>query len=290
MRRIIAALLAASAISISVANAADLPAKAPVYKAPVVAAPHNWTGFYIGVNGGYGWSDRTVDYTPNDAAILRWTCGVFTFYTCPPPASFNSNGAVAGGQIGYNWQLNTNWLVGVEADFDWSGIKGTGISNSITGPAGPPGTPTTFVTDESVKYFGTVRGRLGFIPTAPLLIYATGGLAYGKVTENSVMNESTGGFGATFGGFGFLCVAGPNCFVGSSSKVLTGWTVGAGGEYMITDHVTLKAEYLYVDLGNMDSFNAVATNSSSAPNPSSFSVNTSSVRFSVVRAGLNWKF
>jgi len=289
MRRIIAALLAASAISISVANAADLPAKAPVYKAPVVAAPHNWTGFYIGVNGGYGWNDRTVDYTANDANILLRTCGGLAGSTCAPPSSFNSSGGVAGGQIGYNWQLNTNWLVGVEADFDWSGIKGTGTSNFFTGPAGPA-TPSTFVTDESVKYFGTVRGRLGFIPTAPLLIYATGGLAYGKVTENSAMNESVGGFGASSGGFGFVCVTGPNCFVGSSSKVLTGWTVGAGGEYMITNNVTLKAEYLYVDLGNMDSFNAVATNSTPAPAPSSFSVNTSSVRFSVVRAGLNWKF
>lgn len=109
MRRILLTA-AAVALSSSFAMAADMPARAPVYKAPAaVPSPvYGWTGFYIGVNGGYGWSDRNVDYTANDPNILLRTCGGLSGSTCASPASFNSNGGVAGGQIGYNWQLNTN--------------------------------------------------------------------------------------------------------------------------------------------------------------------------------------
>src|SRR5882724_6184999 len=103
---IVSVAFAIGAISgISTAYAADLPARAYT-KAPVMVAPaYNWTGFYVGLNGGYGWKDTSVNYTPNDPAAFLGTCGRIGGGTCVPPSSFNLRGALAGGQVGYNWQF-----------------------------------------------------------------------------------------------------------------------------------------------------------------------------------------
>jgi outer membrane immunogenic protein len=90
------------------AFAADLGASAP---APLFT----WTGFYLGVNGGYGWNGSSVGYAPNDPNAFYSTCSLQNFATCPPPASLNVGGGLAGGQVGYNYQFSSNWLAGVEA-------------------------------------------------------------------------------------------------------------------------------------------------------------------------------
>jgi outer membrane immunogenic protein len=268
------------------AFAADLGASAPA-PAPVFT----WTGFYLGVNGGYGWNGSSVGYTPNDPNAFYGTCSLLNEATCAPPASFNVGGGLAGGQVGYNYQLNSNWLVGAEADYDWSGARGTGNSNFFLGSVGN----STFVAKESIASFGTLRGRLGFIPTSPLLIYATGGLAYGTVSEHAstapLMPGEPGGGGDSGGGFGYDCSydTGFSCFAGSSSKTRVGWTLGAGGEYAITNNITFKAEYLYVNLGRANGVDSVAT-AGGAPAPSSFTANFGAASLNVVRAGLNWKF
>jgi outer membrane immunogenic protein len=110
------------------AGAADMPIKAPP-KPVAPAAVYNWTGFYVGANGGYGWKDPTVTFTPNDANAQGFTCGGAFGGTCAPPASFGINGGFGGLQAGYNWQLGRQWVAGLETDFDWSDIKGTGTSN-----------------------------------------------------------------------------------------------------------------------------------------------------------------
>ena len=278
---VIAALIGTPAL------AADIAVKAPPAQP---ASVYNWTGFYIGANAGYGWSDPTVSYTPNDINAFLSTCGNQRGDgTCIPPASFNIAGAVAGGQIGYNWQLNSNWLVGLETDLDWSGIKGqSGPSNFILNSVGP----SSFVANERIDWFGTLRARVGFLPISPLLVYGTGGVAYGGVKANAFMPNpvSVGGGGNTNGGFSYTCSAGQiNCFTGSSTQTLVGWTLGAGGEYMINNNLTLKVEYLYVNLGHFSGVNSVAV-SSGAFAPSSFTANYSDVNFSVVRGGVNWKF
>jgi outer membrane immunogenic protein len=179
MRRFRCAVLATIAAVgfASVASAADLPVKAPPMVAPVAA--YNWTGFYVGVNGGYGWGNRSATFTPNDINALAVTCGGIAGGTCVPPTSFNVNGALGGLQAGYNWQFNQNWLLGVEADFDWSRIQGTGTSNFILGSV--PSAPSNFQASQNTKWFGTIRGRFGFLPTNQLLVYGTAGFAYGKV-------------------------------------------------------------------------------------------------------------
>lgn len=285
-----AAAAVSLALGLSAASAADLPAR-EYSKAPAVVSPvYSWTGFYIGANGGYGWNDSTTAaYTPNDPGAFRGTCSGVGGATCIPPASFKMSGGLAGGQAGYNWQISPQWLVGVETDIDWANIKGSGNSAFILGSYGPG----VFTASETVNWFGTLRGRVGFIPTAPLLLYGTGGLAYGNVSTSAVMPGPAIAIGAAFtGGFGYACGVATgmaNCFNGSSSQTKAGWTVGAGGEYMFTNNLSFKAEYLYVNLDR----SAVTTTATLAPGgnlPASFNTSFGTVGFNVVRAGLNYKF
>jgi outer membrane immunogenic protein len=266
------------------AFAADMAVKVP--PKPVAPAPvHSWTGFYVGANGGYGWKNPTVTFTPNDEDANFVTC---VTGTCAPPASFNINGGFGGLQAGYNWQFSPQWVAGVETDFDWSDIKGTGTSNFLMtlAPAAP--FPSNFAVFQNIKWFGTVRARLGYLPADHLLVYATGGFAYGRIDENVALNAgSTGGVGS--GAFTFLCVAGPNCFLGNSSRTATGWTAGGGVEYVLWNNVSVKAEYLYVNLGGGDSVDVVAQ-STFGGLPSSFTAAFSRTDFHTVRGGLNWKF
>lgn len=270
--------------------AADMAVKAPP-KAVVPAPTYSWTGFYVGGNAGYGWKDPTVNFTPNDVVANAVTCsGAFPASTCPPSASFHVDGALGGLQAGYNWQVNQSWLVGFETDFDWSGIKGTGTSNFLMAAAG---NPSNFQASENINWFGTARARLGYLPTNNLLLYGTGGFAYGQIKENVGLNSMA--VGANNGTYAFGCViaGGPgvtNCFVGNSSRTATGFTIGGGVEYALWQNLSVKAEYLYVNLGHGNTVNVVAQDRLAAAAPSSFTAAYSRVDFNVIRGGLNWKF
>ena len=179
-----------SALALS-ANAADIyrgglkdGPPPPLY----VAAP-TWSGFYIGVNGGYG-------STANDGFL-------------------SPSGGFGGGQIGYNWQGlfgYSPWVIGIEAD-----LQGAGISDSA-------GYGTDYM-QNSLNWFGTVRGRVGYA-IGPTLIYATGGFAYGEV-------ESKGN------ALGLLY---------DVSETQTGYAVGGGVEYKFNPAWSIKGEYLFIDL------------------------------------------
>jgi outer membrane immunogenic protein len=195
-------------------------------------------------------------------------------------------------QIGYNWQANQTWLFGLETDFDWSNVKGTATSNFLIGLIGAP-SPSNFQASEKVEWFGTARGRIGFLPINNLLLYATGGLAYGRVSANVGLNSPTPGVGGL--GFSFLCNTGggagaTNCFIGNASRTATGGAVGGGAEYALSNNVAVKAEYLYINLGHGNSVNVVAQAVFPGTAPSSFTAAYSSVDFHVVRGGVNFKF
>ena len=114
---LIAVAAAASTIAFTqIASAADMPTKAPAYAPPPSTPVYSWTGFYVGGNVGYGWGSRTVNFTPNDLNVFASSCGGSFGSTCPPPASFDINGALGGLQAGYNWPFNQNWLAGIETD------------------------------------------------------------------------------------------------------------------------------------------------------------------------------
>ena len=138
---------------------------------------------------------------------------------------------------------------------------------------------------------------MGFLATDSLLIYATGGLAYGRVKEVTklIAANQQGGFGL---GFAFTCVTGdgsfPVCFNGESTQWRTGWTAGAGFEFMAWKNVTLKAEYLYVNLGGGDTFTVRALSNAAFGVPgtplASFVNSYGKPDFNVVRFGLNYHF
>ena len=274
------ALAAASSV-----DAADMPARAPVYKAPVAEAAYNWTGFYVGANGGYGWGDRNVGFSPNDPSSASEFSG--TGSPALPNANFDVKGGFGGVQLGYNWLFASNWLAGIEADFDLASIKGSGTSpHAIVGQGTSlPGTATV---SEKTKWFGTARLRLGSLITPGLLVYGTGGFAYGRVAQDADYVQTVTIVNIV-PPFAFSCTAGTPCFAGSSSKVRTGWTVGAGAEWALWNSLTFKIEYLYVNLGD-NAFPMTATATEPGFTPASINVDFGQSDFHSVRAGLNYKF
>lgn len=297
MRRCLVALIASTAAFTQFAVAADLPHKAPV--APPPAPPvYSWTGFYIGANVGYGWGNSRATESPGDeASAILVGLG-------PAPiigsasTSFDANGWAGGLQVGYNWQFNPSWVAGVEADFTWSDIKGS--SSAFANVGGSPNSGI-FNASQKVDWFGTVRARLGYLLTNDLLVYGTGGLAYGKVNESADFGF-VGGFSATVNfvpGPSFTCSnppvpgnGGPTCFAGSNSRTSTGWTAGGGAEYRFARNFSLKLEYLYVNLGSSETFNipaaTIATGGTGVP--SVLNVSFDHAAFNLVRAGLNYRF
>ncbi|MBR0723736.1 outer membrane protein [Bradyrhizobium manausense] len=281
MKRIVIGIAAAMSLFATGAMAADLAAR-PYVKAPVMVEPvWSWTGFYIGANGGYSWgrsrSDVTYNNTASGAAIAA-PAGSIT------SASFNMNGGVAGGQAGYNWQ-SANWVFGIEGDLNWSGEKGSaGFSCAASGLAGgaclpgltflPAGAAagTTLAIDQKLEWFGTVRGRVGVLATPQVLLYGTGGLAFGSIKTTGTMS-------------GFTPAGVAIASVGSNSETRAGWTVGVGVEGKITQNWSAKLEYLYMDLGRFSSGPfTLAPGSTIAANVSS--------RFTdnILRAGINYQF
>jgi outer membrane immunogenic protein len=260
MKRILFGLAAAVSVATS-ALAADLPArtytKAPVYVEPVF----DWTGFYVGGNIGYSWgrSSDTSTATNGAGTTLVTTSG-----------KSNLDGVVGGGQLGYNWQMQ-NWVWGLEADIQGTGEKG---SRDFICPAAtclPPAALARLdlaaTLSQKIDWFGTVRGRVGILATPRVLLYATGGLAYGEVNTS----ETVGAF---------------NGFSNSTTNV--GWTVGAGVEGAIGGNWTAKLEYLYVDLGRVSGSNATTL---TALGGGVLSTSYSSrITDNILRVGVNYKF
>ena len=244
MKFILRSATMASVLALGVvgAHAADL-----TYEpAPVVVAPEvfNWTGFYIGVHGGIGGAnvDTQFRYYDDGGDGLDY--------------SDNAFGAFGGVQAGYNWQFNTNWVVGLETDFAASGIEAKHEESSTDGFYNSS-------VEAKVDWFGTIRGRLGYA-WDNVLFYGTGGAAYGKVKISGSYNEDD--FNTGF----------------SNSDTNWGWTAGAGVEYGITKNITLKAEYLYVDLGSVSSDAGAFFEGDGEFK--------SDVAFHTLKAGLNYKF
>jgi outer membrane immunogenic protein len=255
MKRILIAAIAT--VAATSAMAADLAVKQPVYtKAPVYVEPvFNWTGFYVGGNLGYSWGRSSDTSTVSTATVPA-------FLTTSDKS--NLDGIVGGGQIGYNWQMQ-NWLFGFEAD-----IQGTGEKGSRSFSFSPPGffalalPPIPVTLEQKIDWFGTVRGRIGVLATPKILLYATGGLAYGEVDSNETVGA-----------------AAPVTFSNSSTHV--GWTLGAGIEGAIGGNWTARLEYLYVDLGKVNGTFTLAPST----NVSTFS---SRITDNILRAGVNYKF
>ena len=199
--------------------------------APVPECDFSWTGFYIGAKGGYGWNaDSNVDIHPLPDGV----------FTAAGPQSLNPDpeGFFGGGELGFNWQVGKWFVIGAEADFSGSDISDGATRVPALGPPGFTPVPDSVLhVQQDVDWFGTVRGRVGFVPWCRMLIYGTGGFAYGDVDFSGDLD-----FRASPGGTHHYPV--------SNQDTQTGWTAGGGLEYAINRHWTIKVEYLYVDLGN----------------------------------------
>jgi outer membrane immunogenic protein len=264
--------------------------------------PFTWTGFYVGANGGIGVGNRSVTYNGNDGVTRSITCesaASFPGQTCPPlPIKSDLNGGIVGGQAGYNWQFHRHWLVGIEAGFDASNVQGEGISRfqySIFDPVRMNffGQPANLQASEELKWFGTVKGRLGLVPTQRSLLFITGGLAYGRVNQSMTVNlpNDANLFGGDRFGYGCGPTGGANCFIGANSKFAVGYTVGGGLEVALTHNLTVKTEYSYVNLGDGGSTNVLAQSMVGGIGfaPASFTATSSKLDYHVVQLGLNIK-
>lgn len=223
----------------------------------------NWTGFYIGANIGYSWGDADTHFEALPDLVTFFDLQETTLH--PNPA-----GIIGGGQIGYNYQWGP-LLVGAEADFQASDLGGTERVTPILDIRGVSEGPGTFIeAHERTDWFGTARARVGFTPFCRLLVYGTGGLAYGHVNYAATTSYGTGG---------------APVYPTSFDKTKVGWTAGFGGEYAITHRWSVKLEYLYYDLGDESAIaNATPLN---PPYQVQYDWET---KIHTVRGGLNFKF
>ncbi len=288
------------------AFAADLPSR----KAPIIVEPppvFTWTGLYGGINIGYGFGNGDRDWGYATSSIPRFPF-VLGFGAVPAFAGTagwwipnDMNGVLGGGQAGFNYQFNPWLVVGVEADLQATDVHSQG--NGIGGGAGGFffQSNTVYATqNKSVDWFGTVRGRIGVtFPSFPnLLVYGTGGFAYGNVVHSVNASQF---FPNAIVGVGLFGVPafGPAALVGAGSNydaTRFGWTAGGGVEWFpMPSHALFKAfsvklEYLYTDLGSTTVWGG-PIGFVASPIGSNFGYQqTSSTRWHTIRLGVNWHF
>jgi outer membrane immunogenic protein len=252
------------------AMAADMAVKAP--PAPVVM--DSWTGFYAGFNGGGVWGRDHLSAAPADPGTTAFWAPCNTAGACPFDYGHGGTGSSGefGGQIGYNWQVNSV-VYGIESDIQWTDVKSS-VSIAL------PNTGTGFVpfsgtASSKLEWFGTTRGRLGFLAQPNLLLYGTGGVGYG-----SVSNFWNGAFAAP-----------ANQIVnGGASDTRVGWVAGAGIEWKVNRSWIVGVEYLHMELDSM-SFGATGFGSAgcSAAN-CNFNVSSSTFKTDSVRARVSYQF
>lgn len=258
MRRSSATLIAFGfAVALSqIASAADLPIKAP---APPVPTPYNWYGFYIGIQGGYGWGGQAINLTPDANYAPLAAAGVFPLSLAADP-----RGALGGIQYGSNFQFG-HVVFGTASDFSFSDIRASHTSFSAT--AGPL---VTTYGKQKLEWLSTTRVRVGYTVVDNLLLYGTGGLANGRGSvSSSIIQTGCPGIG--------------NCPTGNDAKTLWGWAAGGGMEYAM-GHWSVNVEYVHYDLGHLN------YNMSDPTFPAAFIATSTKFSGDVVRGGINYRF
>lgn len=238
-----AMLAVASLVPASVvpAMSADLPYRKGQPAAPVQEPAFSWTGFYAGAQGGYAWGN---DYT-KEYLTATWQYIGLTNY-------FKPNGAVYGLHAGGNYQIGA-FVIGAEIDGEAGKLRG-GFVDPPAAPFNPGGYGRTEINAQ-----GSLRARFGYAFDR-VLVYATGGLAMAK-------------FQSTYSNWGLVSE--------TFDKTVSGWTVGGGAEYALTNNLTIRSEYRYTDFGLIQNHSQIAFPGFSG---------TQKPRYSTVRAGISYKF
>lgn len=216
------------------AQAADL-RPAPAYKAPpsavTVAAP-TWAGSYAGLFAGYAWgrANATAAYDSDTTFFYNWTGA---------PYSFDAGGFFGGATLGHNWQRG-GLVFGLEGEIGYLGLSGSGLD-----PNAEPGEPYIPDTESrlSTDFYAALYARAG-VALGQALVYVKGGGAILNARASTVddcVNDPPGG--------------GPPCGTATldmqGNRLMTGWSVGAGAEWMLSPRSTLKAEYAWFDFGRI---------------------------------------
>jgi outer membrane immunogenic protein len=261
-------LLASTALTTSTtlitgaALAANLPLKAPPAPAPI---PFSWTGCYVGLNA--GGASTSIDH----GLALAFEDGARS-------QAFSSSGRessfTGGGQLGCNWQFDPKWVLGLVGDFDWlKATRSHTFAFNSSNLSGASDEDTVAPLGTSLRWLGTVRTSFGYAWERSLL-YATGGLAFGRVTSSASVNFDVGD------------TSNGAILSGSYGATRTGWVAGLGYVYAFTDRLSGKLEYLHFDLGTA-SYNL---NLISGDVHFSTVTATTKVGGDIVRVGLDYKF
>lgn len=253
---------------VGTAYAADLPTtKGPPVYTPPPPPVFSWTGLYVGGNVGWGSIDdhQSTTFCVNPAGVLNGP-GCLPVI---PGAQVTGGGVLGGAQIGYNYQIS-NFVLGFETDFQGAELKGSTFlpGSTLIGP-------DIYTADERIDWLGTARGRVG-VAFNQFLVYATGGLAYGRATADSNLTLPLPGI----------------AFPSSTSSTRAGWTAGGGVEWAFAQNWSAKIEGLYYDLGSITAVGAeipapLILGVPSTPYLVGKSFNVDGV---IVRAGVNYKF
>jgi outer membrane immunogenic protein len=198
---------------------------------------------------------------------------------CIPWADYYTEGGFFGGQIGYNHQIDSIWVAGVEADYQWADLPGQGVSRFRLGqPTAPTSMNTSATVDQSVRSFGTARLRLAW--------HQQSRLSCSSSMQTSMCRPA--------GRAGFLpeaitlIAAAPQVRPVFRLNVEVGWTLGVGTEYALSNNFTLKGEALYVDPGDYTA--TVTATNGNGNRPAFFTASLSPVGLVLARGGLNFRF
>lgn len=260
------------------------------FSAPALAQPpalNNWAGFYVGLNAGGAWG-RSSANTSTDCSTTfpaEYFCNAAGFGAANGAAvnasgsgTVNASGFTGGVQAGYNWQAN-NVIYGLETDFGAFNLKGSrqGIGNyPVTILAVNTANADTVSSSISTNWLYTFRGRLGVALPSNLMAYATGGLALTRLTvSNSFSDNNSAPPGAVESA--------------SDAKLKTGWVLGGGLEWALSNDWTVRGEYLYVDFGKVTAAGTI-TNVAIAPGYAQGMSTSSDLTAQVARIGVNRKF
>lgn len=246
------------------------------------ATPSPWTGFYAGLNAGYGggasnqartFSTPLVD-TPFSIAGPYGPLSNGFASVGAGDVNTNMSGFIGGGQLGYNFQWGTNLVIGAEADIQGAMIRGSGLWNAVRSDAssfsvrftsfqGATYDLTRMASGRSsisagVDWLGTARGRLGILVTPELFVYGSGGLAFGGASASAAHQLFLSDAYVITGRHAFLPTVvvtaaqdyPTSAGVAHFSDTRVGWIAGGGGEWLFMPRWSLKAEAYYYDLGS----------------------------------------
>jgi outer membrane immunogenic protein len=218
----------------------------------------SWTGAYVGLIGGYGWATPELNGESTYLAGPSWN-GNDPGTVIDNNQKIDATGYFGGAQLGYDWQLNNNLVIGVVGDVAFGDIKGDKCAEDTSIDCSDA---SASYLSSKINWLGTVRGRVG-VAMNNFLVYGTGGLAIAGMSMEYTNNDNLGDND-------------------TAKQTLVGWAAGAGIEYKVTQNLSFGVEYLHADFGS-------STYSFTAPSADNFSAKVATTA-DLVRASLNYRF